>query len=112
MNCSELTNDRLLDYADWELPPHERNGVARHLETCDSCRTRRDDLEGMAGALRHDLEGPPPGLLAELDAAVLGRARTPVRRRSTPWRPFLAGAAAALVVAALAWLALQPGPSQ
>jgi hypothetical protein len=63
----------------------------------------------MAGALRQAREVPPPGLLAELDAAVLEGLSAPTRRRPMPRRALLTGAAAALLLAVLARVPLPPG---
>ena len=111
MNCKELTNDLLADYAYWRLAPRERNRVARHLDVCEPCRGRRDDVEGMTGALRRASEAPPAALVAQLDRAVLGTlARTraaapaPARPRSA-WPPALAGLAAVLLIGTVAFFA-------
>jgi anti-sigma factor RsiW len=109
MTCDDLTNDLLSDYADWQLAPQERNRITRHLETCEGCRVRRDDLEGMTGALRRAPEGPPTAIMRELDRAVLGMltrggaSRPLLRRRLT--RPLLGGIAAIVLVGLVAFLA-------
>jgi len=107
MRCTELTNDLLLDYADWQLPPHERNRVARHLEGCSPCQIRRDDLEGMAGALRHAQELPPPGLLKELDSSVLDGLTPRYDKMVRPFRHIAAAVAAALLLALGVFLILR-----
>src|ERR1043166_6160304 len=111
MTCQDLTNDLLLDYTDWQLPPHERNPIARHLDACENCRARRDDLEGMSGALRRSDDAPPAALLAQLDRAVLSsvtRITPEPIVRARPRRSFgmiaLAGVAALVAVAAIAFV--------
>ena len=110
MTCKELTNDLLLDYADWQLAPHERNRVVRHLDVCEPCRGRRDDLDGMAAALRHSTEAPPAALMAQLDKSVL--AALPQTRQAAPppgvprpklllWPLAVAGVAALVAIAAV-----------
>src|SRR5205814_4021431 len=105
MTCQELTNDLLLDYAEWHLPPNERNRVALHLDVCEPCRARRDDLEGMTGALRRAAEAPPAALMAQLDRAVLSsRPKTrPVQAAPAkrPRWPIAVGAVAALILVAV-----------
>jgi anti-sigma factor RsiW len=118
MSCKELTNDLLADFADWQLAPHDRNRVARHLEVCEPCRVRRDDLEVMSGALRGAAEPPPAALLLQLDRAVLGalpraEASPSVPRRLRSW-PLLRGAAAIVLVGLVSFLAgrrTAPGPA-
>lgn len=108
MTCKELTNDLVLDYVGWRLDPHERNRVARHLDACNPCRARRDELEGMAGALRRSAEAPPAALLAQLDKAVLEavpRARRAVPPRSLRWLLAVGGVAAAIVIGVVAFVA-------
>jgi hypothetical protein len=108
MNCKELTNDLLVDYADWQLAPHERNRVARHLDVCEPCQVRRNELEGMTGALRHATDSPPAALMAQLDRAVLGAlpaVAPPAPRRRRPLA--FVGIAAVLVVGLAAFFAGQ-----
>lgn len=107
MNCKELTNDRLLDYADWQLAPHERHRVARHLDVCEPCRGRRDDLEGMTGALRRSADAPPAALLAQLDRAVLGglpRTIEPASPKRRLWPLAAVGVAALLLIGVVSFL--------
>jgi hypothetical protein len=109
MNCRELTNDLLADHAGWKLAPDERRLVAAHLDGCARCRGRRDELEGIASALRNTAPRPPAALLEELDRAVLGALpRREHRPRLWPW-----AAAAALLLGLTALLSirfLQPAP--
>lgn len=110
MKCTELTNDLLQDYGDWRLDPHDRNRVARHLEDCGGCRARREEVEIMTTALRQAGEAPPPALLRELDAAVLGSLPR-LKRLPRPRRGLIVGAAAAvLLVAIVVFLTSAPPP--
>ncbi|HXX94112.1 MAG TPA: zf-HC2 domain-containing protein, partial [Planctomycetota bacterium] len=106
MTCTDLTNDLLVDYGDWRIGPEDRSRVTRHLEGCEPCRLRREDLEVMAGALGRSSEPPPPALVRHLDRAILGDSgrlsNAPASGRALRVRPGrLAGIAAGLLLAML-----------
>jgi hypothetical protein len=73
-----------------ELEPQERETLASHLETCDSCRRELQDLESARGALR--LANP------EVPATSRVVVLSPKPRRSTWLWSFAAGFASAAVV--------------
>jgi anti-sigma factor RsiW len=50
-SCEELA-DRIVDYADGELPAQEAQIVARHLSECPRCRQTANDLERSLGLAR------------------------------------------------------------
>lgn len=93
--------DRLSPYLDGALSGEERERVARHLETCASCRDHLASLRALAAALA--AEAPPPvpeGLAARVSAAVAGAKVVPMRRRlAVPVTIAATVAAAGLLVA-------------
>lgn len=111
MNCDDMKNDVLADYADRQLAIEDRARVKRHLDECDRCRNRRGDVETMAAALWHAAEAPPAALVRQLDIAVLA---LPSRRRRA-WPILLAaaftGAAAGVLITFIALTRPAPDPS-
>ncbi len=106
------------------LPEVEATALERHAMTCERCQEDLEHLRPAADALPHSVEQyePPPSLKRSLMEAVEGdareaeRASTPTRRtgrrlslvpRFPVQRPaFAAGAAALLVIGALAGLGI------
>jgi anti-sigma factor RsiW len=112
MNCAGITNDALLDFADRRLSPTDREGLAGHLDACDSCRRRLAEIETMAAALWRACEAPPPALLRQLDAALLEPpARTAAPARRSAWRPVLVGVFAGALLMGLLLLPHLQGPA-
>ncbi len=107
MECRELTNDLLADYAAWKLDPREREPVGAHLDGCPACSARRDEVDLMTGALKTAGPRPPPALLDQLDRAVL-EALPGTRRRPRLW-PWAAAALFLLgITAGVSVLVLRP----
>ena len=102
-NVCDQYEDKLVDYADGELPAHESAAVAEHLAACPHCRE-------MVAALRRSIE------LAEViwqaGEADLADVSVPTRQRPL-WprlrRPALAAASILVLVGvSLIWRAAQP----
>ena len=73
----------LVPYLRGELPPAERERVARHLEECPDCKQDTELLRDLLGNLAHAIGEPPeiswPRYRAEL------RAKLEARRALVPW---------------------------
>ncbi len=90
----------LVDYALGELDPTDAARIARHLETCATCRATLQRIEealGWLGTAVPQIE-PPPTLRAQVLAATTGEERS---RWRLAWARGLLAAAAALLVIAL-----------
>lgn len=91
----------LVPYLRGELPPAERERVARHLEECPDCKQDTDLLRDLLGNLAHAIGEPPeiswPRYRAEL------RAKLEARRALVPWwrRPMPLALSASLAGALL-----------
>src|SRR5205823_12782241 len=95
----------LIPYLRGELPPAERERVARHLEECPDCKQDAEVLRDLLGNLAHAM-GQPPGASwgryrAELSEKLDAR-RRPIgwRRRPMPLAPSASLAGALLLAAA------------
>ncbi|MCK6503408.1 zf-HC2 domain-containing protein [Myxococcota bacterium] len=96
---------RLERYHLGELPPADRDGVARHLETCAECRTLLDEI----AADDRPLPDLPLPDLPTLEVEPAGGARGGVVRGPARW--WAVGGGALLALAAGAVLVLRaPGP--
>jgi len=73
----------LVPYLRGELPPAERERVARHLEECPDCKQDTELLRDLLGNLAHAIGEPPeiswPRYRAEL------RVKLEARRGFSPW---------------------------
>jgi anti-sigma factor RsiW len=91
----------LVPYLRGELPPAERERVARHLEECPDCKQDTELLRDLLGNLAHAIGEPPeiswPRYRAEL------RAKLEARRALVPWwrRPMPLALSASLAGALL-----------
>jgi anti-sigma factor RsiW len=91
----------LVPYLRGELPPAERERVARHLEECPDCKQDTELLRDLLGNLAHAIGEPPeiswPRFRAEL------RAKLEARRALVPWwrRPMPLALSASLAGALL-----------
>lgn len=123
-NACRFLEERLDAYFDGELAELELARVERHLALCPSCTETLAAFDELRFGLRaaHPQETCPP----EVTAAALEIARREVVRRQRPslrewfvarlpppaWRPALAAAAAALLLAVPLWQALRSGDSR
>lgn len=103
----------LIPYSEGELGAGAASKLERHLVTCDRCRTELDGIRLVAGALC-DTDAPTIEPAGDLWARVSARiADEPVRVQSRHWfgpvRGLAAGAAAAVLVAAIGVRLLSPG---
>lgn len=104
--------DRILDWMmmalDGELPDEERQVLEAHLETCDRCRVRWEQLQAAEEVLRQaPLLSPPPGFVGQVMARVdRRRAR---RRAFFGSLALAAGTALVLLVGFLPVLRTLPG---
>ncbi len=91
----------LVPYLRGELPPAERERVARHLEECPDCKQDTELLRDLLGNLAHAIGEPPeiswPRYRAEL------RVKLEARRALVPWwrRPMPLALSASLAGALL-----------
>lgn len=91
----------LVPYLRGQLPPAERERVARHLEECPDCKQDTELLRDLLGNLAHAIGEPPeiswPRYRAEL------RAKLEARRALVPWwrRPMPLALSASLAGALL-----------
>jgi hypothetical protein len=75
-SCDEITGDLLADYADGTLEDEFRRKIEKHLEGCDFCRARAQDIRIITGALREDPQLSEDIPVPEsVDRAVLGTIR-------------------------------------
>jgi len=97
MDCTE-NRDRLEAHVLGFLDPEEARACEAHLNFCESCRARREEVEALLELLGRLAEGTParPGL----EERILARTAVPAPRALRRWR--LLPAAAAVLVAALA----------
>ena len=94
----------LVPYLRGELPPAERERVARHLEECPECKQDTELLRDLLGNLAHLIGQPPevswPRYRAELSKKLEARrARAPWWRRPMPLAFSTSLAGALLLVA-------------
>ncbi len=93
----------LARFVDGEWSRNEEAAFAAHMEGCARCRVGVEELKGIAAMLGED----PPGVEADLTAAVLRRASLPPpRKRIARFVPVFAAAAAGLAVG----IAMQHNP--
>src|SRR5713101_994265 len=97
----------LVPYLRGELPPADRERIARHLEECPDCRQDTEQLRDLLGQLSRSI-GQPPGVnwahyRAELRETLEARRG----RRVGGWRPaplvLSASVAGALVLLHAVW---------
>jgi hypothetical protein len=85
-NTCESLREHLGAYVDGELAGAEMLRVSQHLEECDHCAGRIDELRGIGGLLRDTmLAGPPTPQLAGLASGVITRVRA---ESAQSWRHF------------------------
>jgi hypothetical protein len=114
MSTIDPWTDRLSEYLDGDLAPHERTALEAHLDGCDECRAVLDDLRAVVTTARRLPELPPS---RDLWPEVAERTRDvlplrPPRPRISPSWVRLATAAALFAGAGsgLTWLVMTRGP--
>ena len=102
MDC-ERVRAWLSPSVDGEIPAAERAGIEAHLQGCVACRQALDDLRVIAGSVRNATRySAPPGLAAQIAAALPPPARSPQPSPRLSWfsaRPWQALAATVLLTA-------------
>jgi len=78
-------DDDLVPYLRGELPPAERERVARHLEECPDCKQDTELLRDLLGNLAHAI-GQPPAVNWARYRAELSEKLEPRRRQIVWWR--------------------------
>jgi DNA repair exonuclease SbcCD ATPase subunit len=85
MDCRQVTDDMLLDYAEGELPRELQAELKAHLAKCESCLARSQEISAISvamlesGELNEDI--PIPG---RVDAAVLETIREVAGGKGSP----------------------------
>jgi anti-sigma factor RsiW len=105
VTCEEIRS-LLSPYADGELDLVRGVDIERHLEQCPACATALERLRALSAALGD------PALYHQAPPDLPRRVRAGVRRAGSPgkrliWRPVLAAAAAAVLVAVALWGAMR-----
>lgn len=113
VELDHIAPEQLSAFHDGELSPAERAGVAAHLERCEGCLSRLDEIERV-GRIAATLPVPVPGrdLWPNIEAAI--------PERSMPWtnpgalfrRPAATFAAAATLIVVLVGGLVLFGPLQ
>src|SRR5437867_11705676 len=97
----------LVPYLRGELPPADRERVARHLEECPDCRQDTERLPDLLGQLSRSIGQPREVNWAHCRAELRGKLEARRGRRVWWWRPapFLlsASVAGALLLLAAVW---------
>lgn len=96
MDCDQAV-EAISAALDGELSPGEQARLEEHLEGCGACRALAADFASISAALDLGEQDPPPGLQAEILAAVAAQGRAPGGRGKR--RRYLHLAAAAAVAA-------------
>jgi len=77
----------LVPYLRGELPPAERERVARHLDECPDCRQDTDQLRELLGELSRSVAAPPAVNWARYRAELHQKLDARRERRAWWWRP-------------------------
>ncbi|HEV8673372.1 MAG TPA: zf-HC2 domain-containing protein [Methylomirabilota bacterium] len=112
MDCQEA-REILEEYRRGELPADAAATVEAHLARCPRCRGLREEADAMAAGIRALPRSPAPAALARrLERLRLARPRpAPIRWLARPW--VAAAAAAVLVAAVLApWVQFRGRPPE
>jgi anti-sigma factor RsiW len=103
VTCEEIRN-LLSPYADGELDLVRGLEIERHLAGCLACAAALEQTRSLGARLAEAaLYHQPPADLPDRVRAALRRKFEPAKRRAIPWRPVLAAAAAAVLVAFGLW---------
>ena len=77
----------LVPYLRGELPPADRDRVARHLEECPDCRQDTEQLRDLLGQLSRSIGQPPTVNWARYRAELREKLEARRGRRAWWWRP-------------------------
>ena len=77
----------LIPYLRGELPPGERERVARHLDECADCRQDSDQLRELLGELSRSVAEPPAVNWARYRAELYQKLEARRGRRAWWWQP-------------------------
>ena len=77
----------LVPYLRGELPPAERERVARHLDECPDCRQDTDQLRELLGELSRSIAEPPAVNWARYRAELREKLEARRGRRAWWWQP-------------------------
>lgn len=111
MNCREITDDMLLNYAEGELPQELQAKLKAHLAECDSCLARSQEISAISVAMMESRELnediPIPGRVDEEVSRTIrevagGRERRPSRPRRSRNTGILIRLAAGICVIVIA----------
>lgn len=108
MDCARA-EELLSDDCEGTLEPLLREDLAAHLAGCASCRSLREALVEVVGALRRPPELAPPAALADRVADAVARARATPAPRGRALR--LQAVAAAVAIAGTTGLYATRGPA-
>ncbi|MGI9505879.1 MAG: anti-sigma factor family protein, partial [Geminicoccaceae bacterium] len=105
MICTEIYH-QLDAFVDGELPAEDVRRIKQHLDDCQACRARVDELKGLTESVKRELkqERPPSDLWARIDARLPVSAENPDEITPTRWwrdkaRPLAMAASVALLLA-------------
>ncbi len=96
------------------VPPDERAGFERHLDTCDQCRADVDSFRSTVEAMGGPATTMPPGLRASVLAAVDEEASRVIRltrRRRIMWLAAACAMVVALAAGFTVWRSANPTPA-
>lgn len=99
MNDCALMQEMISRMLDDDLNADERAALAKHLESCESCRTLYEAFAAVSASFGEELEEPPARLRESVMAEIR---REEIRKKNRrPWRAALAAAAVLVVVLGL-----------
>jgi anti-sigma factor RsiW len=107
--------DRLSEYLDGELAPHERTTLEAHLTSCGECRTTLAELGRVVARAQALADRPPttdlwPPIAEHIGVVSLASRRERRRLSFTVAQLAAAAVVLALLSAGAAWLAVGRGP--
>jgi anti-sigma factor RsiW len=104
VTCEEI-RDLLSPYADGELDLVRGLEIERHLQACPACAAALEQTRSLSTRLADPAlyYQAPAGLHERVRASLLRKSGPGKRRAATPWRPVLAAAAAAVLLAFGLW---------
>ena len=99
MNDCALMQEMISRVLDDDLSADERAALAKHLESCESCRTLYEAFAAVSASLGEELEEPPARLRENVMSEIR---REEIRKKNRrPWRAALAAAAVLVLVLGL-----------